>query len=125
LKNFLITLFKNEGKKVDRVDIIFCKDKYVFSLNKSFLHHAYNTDTLTFLLSNAKLPIIGEVYISIERIRANAKDLSIPYKNELLRVIIHSCLHLCGYEDTPNCSAIKMKAKQEHYLFQWIVSRET
>ncbi|MEO5782718.1 MAG: rRNA maturation RNase YbeY [Ginsengibacter sp.] len=125
LKKFLLTIFKKERKRVNRVDIIFCTDKYLLSLNKSFLNHAYNTDTLSFLLSDDKLPIIGELYISIQRIKFNSRDLNIKYKNELLRVIIHSCLHLCGYKDAPKTSAKEMEARQEKYLTHWIVSRET
>ena len=125
LKKFLLAVFKKERTRVERIDLIFCNDKYLFSLNKSFLNHDYKTDTLSFLLSDDKLPIIGDIYISIQRIRANSRDLNIAYKNELLRVIIHSCLHLCGYEDTPPASAVKMEIRQEHYLKQWLVSRET
>ena len=125
LKKFLLAVFKKERTQVERIDLIFCNDKYLFSLNKSFLNHDYKTDTLSFLLSDDKLPIIGDIYISIQRIRANSRDLNIAYKNELLRVIIHSCLHLCGYEDTPPASAVKMEIRQEHYLKQWLVSRET
>ena len=125
LKKFLLAVFKQERRRVERIDVIFCNDKYLFSLNKSFLNHAYKTDTLSFLLSDDKLPIIGDIYISIQRITANSRDLNIAYKNELLRVIIHSCLHLCGYEDTPRTCAVKMETRQEYYLKQWIVSRET
>lgn len=125
LKKFLLAVFKQERRKVERIDIIFCNDKYLFSLNKSFLNHAYNTDTLSFLLSDDKLPIVGDIYISIQRIKVNAKDLNIKYKNELLRVIFHSCLHFCGFEDTPRAYAVKMETRQEHYLKEWIVSRET
>ena len=125
LKTFLLAVFKKEKKRVERVDIIFCRDEYLLSLNKSFLNHNYNTDTLSFLLSEARQSINGELYLSIDRIRINAKDLNIPYQNELHRVIIHSCLHLCGYEDRPKTSALKMEERQEKYLNQWIVSRET
>ena len=125
MKKFLLALFEKERKRVNRVDIIFCTDKYLLSLNKSFLNHHYKTDTLSFLLSEPEQPIVGELYLSIDRIKVNAKELNIFYQNELLRVIIHSCLHLCGYEDTPKTSAIKMEATQENYLKRWIVSRET
>jgi len=104
---------------VKRVDIIFCTDNYLLSLNKEFLKHNYFTDTMSFLLSNLNDPIIGELYLSIDRIRANAKDLKIFYQNELLRVIIHSCLHLCGYLDSPKSRAIKMESIQEEYLKEW------
>ncbi|MDB5198507.1 MAG: metalloprotease ybeY [Chitinophagaceae bacterium] len=118
-------MFKKEKKEVDRIDIIFCTDKYLLHLNKKYLNHNYYTDTLTFLLSSSNKSITGEIYISIERIRANAKSLKILPRLELIRVIIHSCLHLCGYLDKPQREFLKMEKIQEAYLQQWGVSRET
>lgn len=125
LKRYLLTLFNTEKKQINRVDIIFCNDEFLLSLNKSFLNHNYKTDTLSFLLSITGEPLSGELYLSIDRIRENAKDLNIPYPTELLRVIIHSCLHLCGYKDRPRTASIKMEKLQERYLTEWFVSRET
>ena len=125
LKRYLLEVFKKEKKSVERVDVIFCNDEFLLSLNKRFLDHHYNTDTLSFLLSVIRKPIIGELYLSIDRIRDNAKSLNIPYQTELLRVIIHSCLHLCGYDDKSRSARIKMEKLQESYLTQWFVSRET
>jgi probable rRNA maturation factor len=123
LKVFLEKIFKKEGRIVDRVDIIFCTDKYLLSLNAKFLNHNYYTDTLTFTLGSN--PIIGEIYISVERIKENAIKLKIPAEIELIRVIIHSCLHLCGYKDKPQREAARMIKVQEKYLTDWLVSRET
>ena len=125
LKEYLLTLFYKENTQVKRVDIIFCNDKYLLSLNRSYLKHDYETDTMSFLLSDPKQPVVGELYLSIDRIKSNALELKIPYHKELLRVIIHSCLHLCGYKDHPKTLAKKMETIQEHYLKQWLVSRET
>ena len=90
-----------------------------------FLKHNYYTDTLTFLFSNPNDPIVGEIYLSVDRIKANAKTIKIPYQRELVRVIIHSCLHLCGYEDKPKKSFQIMDRIQEEYVKRWNVSRET
>lgn len=125
LKEFLIFLFKKEKKRVARIDIIFCDDPYLYSLNKEFLKHDYYTDTMSFLLSRPKDSITGELYLSIDRIRANAEELKIPYQDEIVRVIIHSCLHLCGYKDHSKKVAGKMTPLQESYLKKWLVSRET
>lgn len=119
LKKFLISLFHTESFRVDRIDIILCNDEYLLALNKSHLNHDYYTDTLSFLLSNQDDSIIGEVYISIPRIRENAKRYNCSYQEELIRVIIHGCLHLCGYKDHPKSQSSKMKATQEKYLHQW------
>src|SRR5437762_5421629 len=104
LKKFLKEIFIREKKCVERIDVIFCSDKYLLKLNQQFLKHDFYTDTMSFLISSINDPIIGEVYISIERVKSNSKELSIPLQSELVRVIIHSCLHLCGYLDKPKKS---------------------
>ena len=123
LKFFLAEIFKKEGKRYSQIDIIFCSDKYLKHLNTKFLKHNYYTDTLTFILNSN--PIIGEIYISVESVKENAELLNIKYSVELIRVIIHGCLHLCGYTDKPKTKASKMINRQEFYLKKWLVSRET
>lgn len=125
LKLFLTSLFQNEKTAFTRVDIIFCSDPYLLSLNKGFLDHHYFTDTLSFVLSAAGEPVAGEVYLSIDSIKGNASRFRVTYQEELVRVIIHSCLHLCGYLDKPASNHAKMVIRQEAYLQQWNVSRET
>jgi len=120
-----LDIFKKEKKLLYRLDIVFCTDEFLIGLNKDFLNHDYYTDTLTFLLSLPKDPILGESYISIDRIKENAKKFKVVYYIELLRVIIHSCLHLCGYLDKIPQQRRIMLEKQERYLQEWIVSRET
>ena len=125
LKKFLFLIFNNEHTQIKRVDIIFCSDDYLLSLNKEFLNHNYYTDTLSFILSDSREPIIAELYLSIDRIQANSKTYRSIYQQELVRVIIHSCLHLCGYLDKPEENNKIMIRKQESYLKSWFVSRET
>lgn len=107
------------------MDIIFCTDSYLQNINQKFLSHSTLTDTITFTLSNAKEPVIGESYISIDRIKENAKMLKVPYQEEVIRVILHSTLHLCNYSDKTTENHKKMHRLQENYLSQWMVSRET
>jgi probable rRNA maturation factor len=123
LKGFLRTIFQKEKKLYTQIDIIFCSDTYLLDLNRKFLSHNYYTDTLTFLIENK--PIVGEIYISIDRVKDNSKELKISYQRELVRVIIHSCLHLCGYTDDTHTHKRKMLEKQENYLNEFFVSRET
>jgi rRNA maturation RNase YbeY len=125
LAEYLLSVFEKERVKINRIDIIFCSDDYLLSLNSKFLNHDYYTDTLSFTLSDADKPVKGEIYISINRVVSNAKTFKNSYQTELLRVIIHGCLHLCGYLDKPKSAAIIMKNKQEKFLANFIVSRET
>lgn len=125
LKKFLRDLFVVEKKQLDRVNFIFCTDNFLLALNQEFLKHDYFTDTMTFLYSEKTKPIKGEVYISIDRIKSNAEKFKIPFQTELLSILIHGCLHLCGYEDKSTASKKKMALLQEKYLAKWFVSRET
>lgn len=95
----------------------------MLALNKKFLDHQYYTDTLSFTLQ--KTPLVAEIYISIDRVRENSTQMNISYQTELLRVIIHSCLHLCGYKDSSPTLKYRMTKLQEKYLNQLLVSRET
>lgn len=125
LKSFILDLFKNEGKGIDNIGFIFCSDKFLLSLNKSFLKHDYYTDTLSFTLSGQSQNIKGEIYISVDRVKDNAKKFHSTYQTELIRVMIHSSLHLCGYQDSDETAKHKMINHQETYINQWLVSRET
>jgi rRNA maturation RNase YbeY len=124
-KDFITDIFRVENRRLERVDIIFCEDAYLLDLNNKFLNHNFYTDTLTFVLSKANQPILGEVYISIDRIKENSSDFRETYQNELARVVIHGCLHLCGYADKPKKEALLLIKRQEKYLRSWFVSRET
>ena len=99
LKKFLAGIFKSERKKIGLVNYIFCLDKYLLSINREYLQHDEFTDTISFTFSGRDEPLVGEVYISIERIRENASLYNTTIGRELHRVIFHSTLHLCGHED--------------------------
>src|SRR5688572_5320217 len=74
LKRFLITLFKTEDMRLDSINYIFCTDRFLLNANRYYLKHNYYTDIITFNLSdNNGDPIKAEVYISLQRVRKNAK----------------------------------------------------
>ena len=93
------TIFLSENKKLSQVSFIFISDEEILELNRKHLQHDYYTDILTFDLSESQESIFSEIYISIDRVRENAKQLNTPSSQELLRVIVHGVLHLCGYGD--------------------------
>lgn len=119
----LSNIFCLENKSVESVEIIFCSDAFLLELNRKFLRHDFFTDTMTFAYQKRGDPIIGEVYVSLERVAENSKNLKIRYQEELKRVIIHGILHLCGYLDKKSQKRL-MERTQEKYLKQY-VSRET
>ncbi|MBL7774041.1 MAG: rRNA maturation RNase YbeY [Chitinophagaceae bacterium] len=96
---------------------VFCSDKYLLKINQDFLEHDTLTDIITFDLSNDNSDVIyAEIYISIERVKENALQLKLPYQNELLRVILHGALHLCGFKDKSPADEKKMRSLEEEWM---------
>ena len=128
IKKTIVTLFKKEKQILDCLDIIFCSDEYLLDINKVNLNHNYYTDTITFNYSpkNQK-GILGEIYISVDRVRDNAIRFNSTIKQELLRVIFHSSLHLCGYQDKTFAQKEQMTIKEDFFIgvFKKHVSRGT
>ena len=116
LKSFIQKLIRKEGKKLGGLNYVFCSDKELLKINQDFLQHDYYTDIITFGLSEPNLPIEAEVYISIDRVKDNAKNLNLTFKNELLRVVFHGALHLCGYKDKKKSDIEQMRQKEDYYL---------
>ena len=109
-------VFKIEECVLNSLHYIFCTDSYLLNINKEFLHHDFYTDIVTFDLSNSPKETIGEIYISKDRVSDNAKTLNIPDQQEMLRVIIHGALHLCGYKDKKKSEITLMREKEDYFL---------
>jgi probable rRNA maturation factor len=124
-KKAIEKVFVLEKYKLSAVSYIFCSDAYLVQLNNQYLKHNFYTDILTFLISTVNEPIVSEIYISIDRVKENAKHFDIPYQNELLRVMIHGALHLCGYDDQTIMAKEQMQQKEDFYIKLYTDSRET
>jgi len=116
VKEFLRKLFLKEGHKLDELNIIFCTDDALLEINRNFLQHDFYTDIITFPLSAVSESIQAELYISIDRVRDNAQQAAVSFKEELHRVIFHGCLHLAGYGDKSSQQIKKMREREDHYL---------
>lgn len=116
LKKFLASLFKKEGKILDELQYIFCSDDYLLEINRQFLNHDYYTDIITFDLSEKGQPVNAEIYISVDRVRENAREFGSSLKREMQRVIFHGALHLCGYRDKTANQEKQMRQMEEQYL---------
>ena len=120
LKSFIEILFKKEGFKLKSLTYVFCSDEYLLQLNQEFLNHDYYTDILTFDLSLTKEKE-GEIYISVDRIKDNAKKIRRSVNEELHRVIFHGALHLCGYQDKAKAEQKEMTARENYYLNRYFI----
>jgi probable rRNA maturation factor len=118
LKKFIESIFKREGYKLASLNYVFCTDKRLLQINRDYLQHDYYTDIITFGLSPD--PIDGEIYISIDRVRDNARDLGVSFKSELHRVIFHGALHLCGYRDKTRAESQLMRRSEDEYLKRYL-----
>jgi probable rRNA maturation factor len=116
LKKFIQRLFKKEGKQLSNLNIIFCTDAGLLAINQQFLQHDYYTDIITFPLSAKNEPIEAEIYISIDRVKYNAKAEKTSFQSELHRVIFHGCLHLAGYNDKSSQQIKTMRQAEDQYL---------
>lgn len=120
LKTFLQKTAKRAGRPIDTLNIIFCSDEYLLSINQQFLEHDYFTDIITFDLSDSKKGAINaEIYISYDRVKDNAKQMKTPISKELHRVIFHGLLHLLGYKDKLKKDEILMRQMEDKLLTKY------
>ncbi|NQV76428.1 MAG: rRNA maturation RNase YbeY [Bacteroidetes bacterium] len=112
VKNTII----EEGFKLKELNFIFCSDNYLLSMNQNYLKHNTLTDIITFDNSEENRVIIGDIFISLERIRENAQSFKVTTESELHRVMIHGTLHLLGYADKGKEAKVLMTDKEDLYL---------
>lgn len=115
VQEFVQALFTFEKKKLKQMNYIFCSDSYILQINKEFLQHDYYTDIITFDLSES-CEIIGEIYISVETVKSNSRLHQTGCHVEMLRVIFHGALHLCGYDDKTDFLKQKMIDRENLHL---------
>lgn len=116
LKHFIESIFKMESQSLYSINYIFCSDRAILEINKKYLNHDFYTDVITFDLSPDNKAISAEVYISLERIRDNAKQLQLSIRSELHRVLFHAALHLCGYNDKKKKDREIMRKRENDLL---------
>ncbi|WP_185873385.1 rRNA maturation RNase YbeY [Blattabacterium cuenoti] len=108
-------LLENEKKYMGNINYIFCKNNYILFLNKKYLNNNNYTDVIAFDYSFNK-HISGDIYISIDQVTINSKEWNQIFDFELLRVMIHSILHILGYKDKKTNDKIIMIKKENFYL---------
>jgi rRNA maturation RNase YbeY len=121
LSVFIDGLISKYKKNVTSAELsyIFCKDAFLLEMNNNFLDHDTFTDIITFDLSSNKKAMEGEIYISTDRVRDNAKTYKTTYQEELHRVIFHGVLHLCGFKDKKPKDQKIMRENEDHCLAQY------
>jgi rRNA maturation RNase YbeY len=118
-------MIKNEGYKIERINYIFCSDNYLLRLNQEHLKHDTYTDVITFQFSEPLEKILADIYISIDRVKENSSSFKNSFTMELYHVMFHGALHLCGYADKRKSDIQLMQSREEFYLTNYLISRET
>lgn len=115
IKKLINKVIRNENKHSDDLIFIFTNDERILKINEEFLKHTWFTDVIAFDYCGGK-NIKGEVYISIDTVRNNANNYKVSLKLEVLRVMIHGTLHLCGYLDNTEELKGKMRKVEDGWI---------
>lgn len=116
LKNWIENIIIAEGYKLEELNFIFCSDEFLLRINQDFLQHDYYTDVITFDNSEEPKTIMSDIFISIDRVKDNAKQNNATTYDELCRIMIHGTLHLLGYKDKTPKEKLFMTQKEDACL---------
>lgn len=115
VENWITSVINTEDKNLHLLNFIFCDDTYLHKINVEYLNHDTLTDIITFPYDDP--PIIhSDIFISVDRVKENARLFKTSFENELHRVIIHGVLHLCGYGDKTEEEKSFMRKKEDEAL---------
>jgi probable rRNA maturation factor len=116
IRNWISDTIIAEGYQLEELNFILCSDEYLLAMNKQYLKHDTYTDVITFDNSEGLKMILGDIFISIERVQENARQFKTTIQKELCRVMIHGTLHLLGYPDKGKAAKTVMTQKEDQYL---------
>ena len=116
IRTWLLQTITAEGYELEELNFILCSDEYLLGINQQYLNHDTYTDVITFDNSEEDKTIVGDIFISLERIQENAKDFKGTTFDELCRVMVHGTLHLLGYKDKSKAEKALMTQKEDDYL---------
>lgn len=115
VNNWIVAVAASHSRIVGDLTYIFCDDERILEVNRRFLNHDYYTDIITFDYSTGRL-VSGDMFISLDTVKSNAVGLGQVYARELLRVIVHGVLHLCGINDKGPGEREIMEANEDKAL---------
>ena len=115
IRDWLTHVITSEKHNPGEISYVFCNDDHLLDMNRSYLEHDYYTDIITFDYVEGNV-VSGDLFISIDRVRDNAKTLGHSVREELHRVMVHGLLHLLGYHDKSKEEQVEMRSKEDYYL---------
>lgn len=118
VRNWILATAASHGKKIGTINYIICSDEKILEHNRKWLEHDFYTDIITFDYSEEST-ISGDIYIGLETVSSNAKLMNQELNRELLRVIIHGILHLCGFKDKTAEDELNMHKQEDNALINF------
>lgn len=118
VEQWIVEVARRHERRTGALTYIFCDDERILEVNKQFLNHDYFTDIITFDNTTGRL-IRGDIFISLDTVATNAEAVGATYDDELMRVIIHGILHLCGINDKGPGEREIMEAHEDDALALW------
>ena len=106
------SVISSSGKKLGEISVILCSDDYLLDVNNQYLEHNYYTDIITFDYTEKDV-VGGDLFISYDRVKENAKQEGVLIQHELRRVMVHGVLHLLGLKDKTKTEAKTMRAAED------------
>ena len=118
INKLIVFLSSKEDVTISKLLYHFVSKTKITEINKTHLSHNYSTDVITFDYSNGNT-IIAEAFICPEEVLSNAEHFSQSLEDEVVRVVVHALLHLCGYDDKTKAGSAEMRAKEDFYINEY------
>ena len=118
LKKWITACIRVHGKDPGAINFIFTSNEQILHMNREYLNHSYFTDVISFDYSDKEL-VSGDIFISVDQVRANAGHFGTEFLEELRRVMIHGILHLTGFGDDSREEKIVMRQMENEALNLW------
>lgn len=122
LSTVLDNTIKNKNKVTGDISIVFCSDEYLLEINREHLGHDFYTDIITFDYCEDDT-VSGDLFISIDRVKENAKSFGKNIENEIVRVAGHGVLHLLGFNDKTEEDQKEMTKCEDILVLAWSQSK--
>ncbi|MBQ8702922.1 MAG: rRNA maturation RNase YbeY [Bacteroidales bacterium] len=118
VRRWIAEVIQRRQMTVGNINYLFCDDEYLLGVNQQYLQHDTYTDIITFDYVAGTL-VSGDILISVERVRENARLFDVSFEQELRRVVIHGVLHLLGQGDKSEAEAAEMRRLEGEALAEW------
>ena len=129
LKDFLYKVCEDENLLNVMFNVIIVDNKRIHEINKEYRGIDRPTDVISFALEDDKtfnrddIRILGDIYISIDKVRSQSEEYGHSFKRELYFLAIHGLLHLLGYDHMNKEDEKIMFSKQEEVLSRYGIER--